>query len=135
MSASVARQLRKHPDILDRLGFKHNRVGMITDQELATVLDVEEVLIGRALNNTAKEGQADVIAPIWGKNITFSVSPKSAAKNQISLGYRIQKGSPRRVSRFDLDDPTGAEQVNIDDWYDQLISNANAAFLIKDAIA
>lgn len=135
MSASVGRQLRKHPQILDRLGYKHNRVGMITDQELAQVLDVDEVLIGRVLNNTAKEGQTDVIAPVWGKNIILAVSPKSAAKNQISLGYRIQKGTPRRVNRFNLDDPTGAEQINIDDWYDQLISNAKAAFLIKDAIA
>jgi len=135
MNGQVQDALMIHPQILDRLGYKHNRVGMVTNQELTKVLDVDEVLVSDLLGNTAKDGQADVIAPIWGNHITFAVAPKSAAKNQISLGYRLQKNQPRRVSRFSLDDPTGAEQINIDDNYDQLISNAKAAFLIKDAIA
>lgn len=134
MNGQVQDVLMIHPQILDRLGFKQNRTGMITNQELARALDVDEVLVSDTLVNTAKEGQTDVITTIWGDHITFIVAPKSAAKNQISLGYRIQKNQPRRVNRFTLDDPTGAEQINIDDNYDQLISNANAAFLIKDAI-
>ena len=134
MNGQVQDTLMIHPQILDRLGFKDNRSGNLTNQEIARALDVDQVLVSDTLVNTAKEGQADVITTIWGDHITFVVAPKSAAKNQISLGYRIQKGTSRRVSRFTLDDPTGAEQINIDDWYDQLISNANAAFLIKDAI-
>lgn len=134
MNGQVQDALMIHPQILDRLGFKHNRDGMLTNQELARALDVDKVLVSDTLGNTAKEGQTDVITTIWGDHIVFAVAPKSASKNQISLGYRIQKNSPRRVSRFTLDDPTGAEQINIDDNYDQLISNTNAGYLIKDAI-
>lgn len=135
MSLNVKRQLKKHPDILDRLGMKHNRVGFISDAELAMAMDVDEVLVGKGIANTAKEGQADVIGPVWGKHIVFIVSPKAAAKRQISLGYRIQRGVARRVTKESLKDPVGAEKILIDDRYQQLISNVSAAFLIKDAIA
>lgn len=135
MSSKVSRQLKKHPELLDRLGFKHNKIGLISDEELAIVLQVEEVLIGETLKNTAKEGQTDIILAIWGKNITFMVSPKSAAKRQISVGYRIQRGQSRRVSKNVPGNPPGAKEIMVDDNYQQLIANANAAFLIKDAIA
>lgn len=135
MSKQVYNQLAKHPQILDRLGFKYNKIGAITPQELAMVMQVEELLISGTLKNTAKEGQTDSIVPIWGKFINFMVSPKTAAKRQISLGYRVQRKNPRRVTKEDLKDPVGARKILIDDKYQQLISNANASYLIADAIA
>jgi len=135
MSLAVSRQLKKHPQILDRLGFKHNMIGFMNDQQLASVLGVDEVLVSEGIFNSAVEGQPDSIGPIWGKNIIFMVAPKKAAKRQISLGYRIQKNKPRRVSRLDMGDPVGAEKILIDDNYQQLISNVDAGYLIKDAIA
>lgn len=135
MSAPVARQLKKHPELLDRLGFKQNKIGMISDEELAMVLDVDRVLIGRAVYNSAKEGQADSITPVWGKNIIFMVAPRTAQRRQISLGYRIQTNAPRRVFKNDLKNPPMSKEILVDDWYDQLISDVTAGYLIKDAVA
>ena len=135
MSFEVAIQLKKHPLILTRLGFNQVRAGEITDVELAKVMQVKEVLIGDTIIDNAVEGQPDDFQPIWGKNIIFGIFPKVAAKRQVSVGYRVQsKRSPRQIKIINLDNPIGAQEVLSDDWYQHKIVNADAAFLIKDAV-
>lgn len=135
MSQEVFDYLSINPSILGSLGYKDSRPGGLEMGELARSFKVEEILIGEAMYNNAVEGQADNLVPIWGKNVIFAISPKSAAKRQKSLGYRIQKTSPRRVTRISVDDPVGAEKILIDDWYQQTIVDIDAAYLIKNAIA
>lgn len=134
---SVAEVLRYHPQILDMLGYKFARPGGLTNEELAKAFNVQKVFVPNAMYNSAKEGQADVLAPVWGKNIVFAVIPDSAQKYQISLGYnvRLDDGSPRKVYKQSLFNPPGSTEVLVEDEYDMLISDASAAYLIKDAIA
>lgn len=136
MSWDVWNVLRYHPAFLESLGYNRMRPGGLTVEEVATSMDVKRLLIGKAVYNSAKEGQADAIAPVWGKHIIFAVAPMTAAKRQISLGYRFQQfGGPRRVHKFPVQDPPNAKKILVDDSYEQLISNASAGYLIKDAIA
>ena len=136
MSWAVWNTLRYHPDFLTALGYKDQRPGGLTTDELARALDVERVLVGKAVYSSPKEGQADAIAAVWGKDIIFAVSPRTAAKGQISLGYRFQQFSgPRRVFKNAVSNPPNAYEILVDDSYQQLVSAANAGYLIKDAIA
>lgn len=141
MNQEVFEYLSIHPRILGSLGYKDNRPGMLEAGELARALKVDRILIGKANYNSAKEGQADVMSRIWGKHLIYAVAPKTASKRQISLGYRIQKNSPRRVFKYEVKDPPGATKVLVDDWYQQMISGINgsgeiiAAYLYKNAIA
>lgn len=136
MSWDVWNVIRYHPELVRSLGFADSRPGGLTEQDLAKALDVKRVLIGSAVYNAAKEGQADNIQSVWGKNIIFAVAPTSASKRQVSLGYRFQQfGAPRRVFKNDAVEPPMAKLVQVDDSYDMLISTAEAAYLIKNAIA
>lgn len=134
---AVAEYLRYHPQLLDILGFKFARPGGLMDQELAKALGVDEVRIANAMYNSAKEGQTAVLSPVWGKNLVFAVIPKAAQKYQISLGYniRLDDGQPRKVYKQPIFNPPGSTEILVEDEYDMLISNATAAYLIKDAIA
>lgn len=129
--------LKFHPQLLDYLGFKYDRPGGLTDGELAVAMDVKRVLIADVSYNSAKEGQTDVLAAVWGKHIWFGVLPENAAVRQVSLGYRIgyQNQSPRQVTKEAEFNPPGSTKILVEDEYDFLISNATAAYLIKDAIA
>jgi hypothetical protein len=137
MDWAVYNVLRFHPAVLDYLGFKDSRPGGLTGEELAKAFDVKRVLIAESMYNSAKQGQADVLAPIWGKHMWFGVAPEKAAKDQVSLGYRLGYAgkSPRQVSKWDLNNPSGAKAILVEDHYDQLLSNAGAAYLVKNAIA
>ena len=136
MSRKVFRTLKYHPAILSSLGFKDNRPGGLTEDEMAKAMDVDTLLIGRAVFNDSKLGQADNIQPVWGKHIVFAVAPSSAGLEQVSLGYRLQLAGqqPRQVFKTPVDEPIGAKKVIVQDEYEQLLSNVSAAYLIKDAI-
>lgn len=134
---AVAEVLRYHPEILDLLGFKYSRPGGLTDSELAKAFGLEKIIIPNCMYNSSKDGQADVMTTVWGKNMVVAHIPASAAKYQISLGYyiRLDDGSPRKVYKQATFNPPGSTEILVEDEYDMLISDVTAAYLIKDAIA
>lgn len=133
----VADKLRFHPQLLDLLGFKFDRPGGLNDVELARALNVKKVIVADVMYNSAKEGQADVLASVWGKHIWFGVIPDSAAVRQVSLGYRVgyEGSSPRKVYKWAVNNPPESTAVLVEDEYDFLLSNVGAAYFIKNAIA
>ncbi len=137
MDWSVYQQLRYHPQLLDYLGYKQNRPGGLSEDELAKALDVRRVLVADVTYNSAKEGQADSLASVWGKHMWFGVVPDKAEVRQVSLGYRVgfQGQAPRQITKSPITNPPGSTQLVIEDEYDFLLSNVLAAYLIKDAIA
>lgn len=133
----VAQVLRYHPQLLDLLGFKFARPGGLADSELAKALDIPNIVIPNAMYNSAKEGQTDVMTPVWGKHIVLAQIPKTAAKRQISLGYniRLDGSEPRKTYKQPLFNPPGSTEILVEDEYDQVLSDVTAAYLIKNAVA
>lgn len=134
---AVGNKLRYHPGLLENLGFKYDRPDGLREDELAKAMDVDSVHVAMARYNSAMEGQTASLAAVWGKHIVLAVAPQAAMRYQVSLGYRVQLDGeqPRKVSKYALNNPRGAIGILVDDDYDFLISNANAGYLIKDAIA
>ena len=137
MDSRVADKLRFHPAILDALGFKENRPGGLTDEELAKAMYVKRVLVADCDYNSAKEGQTDSLAAIWGKHIWFGVLPMVAMKRQVSAGYKVVFAgeAPRKVYKYSVNNPPESTGILVEDNYDMLLSNVSAMYLIKSAIA
>lgn len=137
MDWEVANCLAYSPKILEALGFTQNRAGQLSEQELAKAMGVKRLLIAMPVFNSSQEGQADSLGAVWGKNITFMVSPARAMPYQVSLGYYVTLTgeSPRQVFKANVHNPPNATSVIVRDSYDFLISNVAAGYLIKDAIA
>ena len=137
MDILVWNKLRFHPQILDSLGFKYDRVGGLRQEEMASAMGVDKVYFCEARYNSAKEGQTDVLSAVWGKHIVFAVAPAAAQVKQVSLGYRVQiQGSmPRKVYKWDVNNPPESKAILVEDEYDYLLSNVAAAYLIKNSIA
>lgn len=137
MPWDVANTLAYHPAILQALGFAQNRAGQLSPEELAKAMGIQKLLIADAKYNSGKEGQADALSSVWGKNIVFYYAPEKAAPYQVSLGYKVAMSGQeqRRVFKFSIDNPPNSTGILVDDSYQFLISNAAAGYLIKDAIA
>jgi hypothetical protein len=133
----VGNKLRYHPGLLENLGYKYDRPDGLREDELAKAMDVQSVAVGMARYNSPNEGQTDSLAAVWGKDICFLVAPPAPMPYQVSAGYRVQLDgeTPRKVSKYPLDNPRGATGILVDDDYQFFISNVNAAYLIKAAIA
>lgn len=137
MSEEVFMTLQYHPGILDALGFAANRAGMLKESEIASAMGVKRLLIGGAQYNSAAEGQTASRASVWGKHIVFCVAPLRAEKWQTSVGYRLEMAGrgPTRTFKSPVHNPPGSNSIIVTDDYQMLISKAEAAYLIEDAIA
>lgn len=137
MDEDVADTLRFHPQLLDNLGFKDNRPGGLQDSELAKALKVDKVLVAEVVYNSSLQPAADSLAPVWGKHFWYAHIPQTAARRQQSLGYRVQKAGqkPRQVFKSYPDEPVNSTKIIVKDKYQQVITNANCAYRITNAIA
>lgn len=137
MDWDVWNSLRFHPAILDTLGYKDNRPGGLEMNELAQAMGVRRVLVAEASYNTSNEGQTDSLAPVWGKDILFSVSPERANRYEVALGYYLTYAGagPRKVYKYAINNPPESTGILVEDSYDFFLTNANAGYVIKDAVA
>lgn len=75
-----------HPDVLDRI--KYTQRGLVTPDIVASLLDVGQVLVPRAVSNTAAEGQADNIGYIASPtNVLITYAAPAPSIQEPSGGY------------------------------------------------
>ena len=135
MSWQVWNQIRFSSKILDALGYKYNRGGGLTHDELAVAFGVSKLIISEVMYESSAEGQTSSLSPAFGKNAIFAVVPDRAAPYQVSLGYRIQQAGPRKVYKYAVNNPPESTAILVEDSYDMFLSNVKAASLIKDVVA
>lgn len=137
MDKKVYNKLRYHPQMLDALGYKYNRPGGLQLDELAAAMNVNQIFVADVAYNSAAEGQTDVLARVWGKHIVFGQLPRKAEVGQVCGGYNIKYSNEqaRQVTKWSVNNPSGATAILCEDHYDQLISDVGGLYLIKNAIA
>jgi hypothetical protein len=85
MGYQVFRQLKNHPDIIDRI--KYTSAQTVTPELLARLFDIDRVMIARAIKNTAKEGQTAAYSFAHGKHALLCHVAPSPGLLTPSAGY------------------------------------------------
>lgn len=62
LGARAWRTLKNHDDVLDRI--KHTQRGIVTQELLAALLEIERVVVSKSVQNTAAEGATNVVGSI-----------------------------------------------------------------------
>ena len=94
---------------------------------LAAWLDVKNVLIGEAVENTAKEGQADVMDYIWTDVCIFAYVEPGAALERPTAGYRLVQKDARYVDTW-YEQEIKTDFVRANDFYDNKVVDPNAMY-------
>lgn len=66
LGAAVLRELRTHPDISDRI--KYTRIGIADEALLASMFNIQNVIVARSVYNAAQEGATDDFQYIIDQN-------------------------------------------------------------------
>lgn len=132
MGYQVWAKLRHHPDLLGRLSVASVRV--LTEELFASLVGVERVLVGKAMENTAKEGQTDSLSYVWGKDFILAYVTKTPAIKSLNVGYTLRMKGARVVDRW-TEEAVKADFVRATDYYEPKLVAAEAAYLIKAAVA
>lgn len=85
LSPYVFNALKNHEDILDRI--KYTQKGIVTTDLLATLFEVDKVLVPWAVVNSAAKGASDSVSFIYGKHALLCYSAPRPALRQPSAGY------------------------------------------------
>ena len=89
MGRAVWTYLKNHTQILNRVlyGGTNGSPAVVTKQLVAALLEVDEVLVSEAIENTAAEGQADNFQFILGKHLLLCHRTRSPGIRQATAGY------------------------------------------------
>jgi hypothetical protein len=132
-------QLKNHPNLIDLI--KYTQRGQITQEMIASLLEVDRFLVGRAIYTTTKEGTAEAsvsYSRVWGKNALLLYTPPSPSLMTPAAGYTIVwnrvAGAFQYMERFRRAEQH-ADLLVINSYFNQKRTVAAAGAFLESAVA
>ncbi len=135
MGYQVFETLREHPALKDH--FKYTSSASITAEMMARFFELDRIIVGGALYNTAKEGQTPVLDYVWGKDIIVAYVNPAPARFRPSLAYTFWtpvKGQ-RRVIEMYREEKKTSDVIRAHEETTEHLIHGKCGYLIKNAIA
>lgn len=121
---------KNHQSVLDRVKYVSADV---TPQMLAGLFDLPEILVPKAVLDSAAEGITSSIAPIWGDNVFIGYKAPSPSVMRPSAGYIFRNAIPL-VKRW-REESRQSEAIEVNMMYQPKILASLAGYLFRDVIA
>lgn len=127
----VMRYLEDHPSLIERYA---PFGGMITPQQIATVLGLQTILVPGGNYNGENPGQQAAMQEIWGsENIILGLVPGRPARGTPALGYEflwpIPGGGRRAADRIQVDRRRDNDRIG---WINRVRRRADRKLVGKD---
>jgi len=139
LSYAVYRQLRNHPDIIDRI--KYTSSNTVDTQTIGRLLGVDRVLVSRAVKNSAAEGATVSMGSIAGKNALLCYVAPSPGVLTPSAGYTFTwrgvsdgMGQTVGVSRFRMPE-LRADRIESQMAWDNKVIGTDLGYFFASAVA
>jgi len=141
LSPFVFNALKNHPDILDRI--KYTQKGIVTADLLATLFEVDKVLVAWGVVNTARKGADENTGFIMGKHALLTYAAPRPALRKPSGGYIFAwtglEGSGafgNRMVRIPMDLlGLGTERIEGEMAFDCKMISSDLGVFFKDIVA
>ncbi len=129
--------LAQHPDVVKAFHGNSGDAGIVPAAFIAQLLELEELIVGEAFVNTARKGQAAVMARCWGKHMAFMYRDKLAdASSGTTFALTAQFGGRVAGSIHDPDiGLRGGERVRVGESVAELITAPDLGYLLQDVVA
>ena len=137
---SAWRVVRQHPKILDAVkGATRSQSaggGVVSKEQMANLLEVETVLVGRGKFNTASRGITPaVFADLWGDSVSFLKVLPNPSPRTVTFGCSLTETLPMTRSWPDPSiGPKGGEMIKTLYNVDEKIKASDLGALINDVI-
>lgn len=134
MGNDAWRTLRRNDQILNRIFGTNNGGGFPNVAQIANLLDIPKIIVGRAYENTANEAQAEVLAKMWSDNALLCYTPDTPSRDLPSFMYSYRwaaGGLPNmQAERHPYDPKTKTEEVEVGYYQQEKITGSEYAFLL-----
>jgi hypothetical protein len=109
----------------------------ITAQQLAALLEVDEILIGDAIKVTSAEGQTVTTSYVWGKTALLFYRPPSPGLRTVALGYHFYWNTGRLGSLVykGRNDRRHADWIEVMKYYAQKVVASGAGYYMTNCVS
>ncbi len=135
---TVWKILKNHPEILDRI--KYTEKGIVTEDLVAEVFGIKEVLVARAVVNSAAKGKdASVGYMATPKCALLTYSPAKPSLKKPSAGYTFNwtgynKGQATATYKWYIKERR-SDRIEVENAYDQKIVATDCGLFMYDCIS
>lgn len=119
---------------IDRIKYTARPTESEIRNAMADFFDVQTVLIGKAAENTAAEGQADALDYIWKDTVIVAYVAPSPALETPTAGYHLTLSGARYVDEW-YEQERKSTIVRANDFYESKVIDANAMYIYTDVVA
>jgi hypothetical protein len=143
MDSTVWHDLRHHPDILERVvsnsASTNDNPANISTKGVAEIFDLEDVIVSRAVKNTAIEGQTASASRVWSDDVYLLHSPPSPGLKSFGCGKQFTwLGGGAASNGFRVrtwfDEEIEADKVEVKAYYDLKVVSSTAGYRISNVI-
>jgi len=135
----VFRQLRHHPDVVDRIKYTSSEVP--AEGILSRLFGVDRVLVTRAIKNSGAEGASDSFAQVHGKNAALYYVAPSPGLLTPSAGYQFAwrgvsdgMGQNVGITRFRMPE-LRADRIEAQMAWDNKVVASDLGYFFSNAVA
>jgi hypothetical protein len=128
------RLFREHANVLTRIygDGSPGTARVVNRNQIASLFDVQSVLVGGAYYNTAGEGQAASLSRLWNDNVLVYFAPDNPSTEEPSFMYSFRWNKVMTMQAEVYQTPTKkAEEVHLGYYQDEKITAKNLSFLIR----
>lgn len=137
--ADAWKVFRRLPEVLDAVKGTVGvapRGGMASASEIASLFEVEKVLVGRGRYITSKEGQTPTYARLWGKHCSALYVEKNPGIRSITFGGTFSETQKQTMRDFDPKRGVkGAHYIKVAWNSDENVIASDLGYFIEDAVA
>ena len=130
-------KLSSHPSIVNAIRGNVSSKGIVTRAEFAALFEIPRLLVGEAYVNTARKGQTEVLARVWGKHIAaLHLNPQARLQRGLTFGMTAQYGT-KIAGRIEDDDIglQGGVRVRSGERVKELVIAKDCGYFIQNAVA
>lgn len=128
------RGFRRNATVRNLIFGANNGGGYPSTQQVADLLEVEEVMVGGSYKDDANRQQSEALTQIWGDNVLVHYAPPNPSIYVPSFMYSfrwIVAGAPNmQAERHGYDSKTKSEEVEVGYYQDEKITGAEYGYLL-----
>lgn len=131
------RHFRRNTTVRNLIFGTNNGGGYPSEAQVADILGVEKINVGKAYVNTGKEGQAESLETVWGDHVLMHYAPPSPSIFVPSFMYEFRwapAGVPNmQVERHPYDTRRKREEIELGYYADDTkVTGAELSFLVTN---
>lgn len=130
-------KLRRHPKLVQAIKNTNQGAGMVSREEFAEFFELQEVLVGQGLANTAKKGQAVSLSRVWGKHASFFYRDRAAGP-QTGVTFGMTAAWGNKIAG-NIDEPkiglTGSQRVRSGERVKEIITAPDVGYFFQNCVA